>query len=55
MSYIDGFVIPVRTNHQHAYREMAEKPAATRDLLLDGTRMIFGGFEVLTDTGEVIR
>ena len=28
MSYIDGFVIPVRTNNKQAYREMAEKAAA---------------------------
>lgn len=27
MSYIDGFVIPVRTNNKQAYREMAAKAA----------------------------
>jgi len=119
MSYVDGFVIPVRTHNKQAYREMAAKAApifreygATRivecwgddvpdgkvtdfkgavkaeadetvvfswivwpskevrdagnekmkndprmkmtgDMPFDGRRMIFGGFEVLLDTGAV--
>lgn len=121
MSYIDGFVIPVRTSNKQAYREMAEKAAAifkeygatrvvecwgdnvpdgkvtdfkgavkaepgetimfswiewpskaardagnqkmeadprmqmTSDMPFDGKRMIFGGFEIMLDTGEVAR
>jgi uncharacterized protein YbaA (DUF1428 family) len=118
MSYIDGFVIPVRSANKQAYREMAAKAAAvfkeygairsvecwgddvrdgkvtdfkgavkaqagetvvfswvvwpskavrdagnekmkhdprmkmTGDMPFDGQRMIFGGFEVLLDSGE---
>ena len=47
-------VYPSKAVRDEAYKKMREDPRMkmTDDMPFDGKRMIFGGFEILLDTGK---